>query len=129
MKRNALKLKCLSLILLGLLLACLSLPASAYTVYKTVAFGPDQAGQTVTFAIKNAAGVAVTSGVSGTVYDLGGGAVVTTTLPFRLGYWGGSQPYYLDGALDGWGTWSRSLSLAEIISLYNGGAGKDYPFS
>lgn len=34
-----------------------------------------------------------------------------------------------DGRLDELGVWSRTLSGAEITSLYNGGAGNQYPFS
>ena len=35
---------------------------------------------------------------------------------------------YLDGKMDETGFWSRELSSAEISQLYNGGAGKQYPF-
>jgi hypothetical protein len=34
----------------------------------------------------------------------------------------------LDGSMDGWGVWSRILTTDELTTLYNGGAGLDYPF-
>ena len=37
--------------------------------------------------------------------------------------------YFLNGTLDEMGAWNRALSGAEIISLYNAGAGKTYPFN
>lgn len=36
---------------------------------------------------------------------------------------------YLDGQLDEMGIWSRTLSGTEITTLYNSGAGIQYPFS
>lgn len=41
---------------------------------------------------------------------------------------GGFQGAY-DGMLDEVGIWSRALSSGEVTSLYNGGAGLQYPFS
>jgi hypothetical protein len=39
------------------------------------------------------------------------------------------NPLALDGKLDEVGVWDRALSQQEIISLYNAGAGKTYPFN
>lgn len=35
---------------------------------------------------------------------------------------------YFDGLIDEIGVWNRVLSSAEIVELFNGGAGKTYPF-
>lgn len=40
-----------------------------------------------------------------------------------------SADTYQDGILDEVGIWSRALSGAEVTSLYNGGAGFQYPFT
>jgi len=50
------------------------------------------------------------------------------TAPFELGAFVDS-PEYWDGIIDEVGVWSRALTDAEIISLYNSGAGLSYPFS
>lgn len=39
-----------------------------------------------------------------------------------------SSTYCYDGVIDEAGWWSRALATAEITALYNGGAGKSYPF-
>jgi hypothetical protein len=41
----------------------------------------------------------------------------------------GFNPLTLDGKIDEVGVWDRALSQQEIISLYNAGAGKTYPFN
>jgi hypothetical protein len=48
---------------------------------------------------------------------------------FLLGRFGGDNNYNLNGKLDEVGVWDRALFEAEIISLYNAGAGKTYPFN
>jgi hypothetical protein len=40
----------------------------------------------------------------------------------------GSPVGYCRSLLDEWGVWNRALSDSDIASLYNGGAGKTYPF-
>ena len=54
---------------------------------------------------------------------------VHTTATFSMGDLGTSGYYYLDGALDMVGLWSRRLIADELTSLYNSGAGLDYPFA
>lgn len=46
---------------------------------------------------------------------------------FTLGSSNGAN--YLNGALDEVALWNRKLSSTEITTLYNGGAGNQYPFS
>ena len=71
---------------LFLLLLPLS-PASAYTAYKTVSFGPTQTAQTVTYIVVNSANTTVSAGVSGTVIELGGGAYASAiTVPDGANY-------------------------------------------
>lgn len=41
----------------------------------------------------------------------------------------GSPNQFFDGLLDEVGIWSRALSAAEVISLYNASIGKQYPFT
>lgn len=49
------------------------------------------------------------------------------TSAFEIGRWSNlGQPF--NGVVDEFGIWSRVLTASEIIQLYNGGAGKQYPF-
>lgn len=41
----------------------------------------------------------------------------------------GGSNVHLIGAIDEVGMWSRALTAGEVTSLYNGGAGNQYPFS
>ena len=56
-------------------------------------------------------------------------ALTGATTQLRWGQFGGGLDRFLDGALDEIGLWSRVLSAAEVTQLYNGGAGKTYPFT
>jgi lysophospholipase L1-like esterase len=49
---------------------------------------------------------------------------------FSIGgaYWGGAGNFYLNGLVDEYATWRRSLTSAEITRLYNWGAGSFRPF-
>lgn len=57
---------------------------------------------------------------------LNGGS--TNTADFRLAAWIGNSEW-LSAYMDEVGLWSRVLSGAEITSLYNSGAGLQYPYS
>lgn len=79
------------------------------------------------------------SGTTGTVYLNGvsnatsnltytGGASTTNTVNF--GYYNNGAPSaYITATLDEIGIWSRELTSTEVTSLYNSGAGLQYPFS
>ena len=70
-----------------LALLALCLPAHCYTSYKTVSFGAGQTGQTVTYSVKDNSGTSVTTGVSGSVLELGGGAYgAAITVPDGANY-------------------------------------------
>lgn len=75
------------------------------------------------------------SGTTATYYvnasSLGTGVAAasqfSSTDPFRVGTRVAAGDF-ANGVLDEIGIWSRALSGAEITSLYNGGAGLQYPF-
>jgi len=46
----------------------------------------------------------------------------------RIGSTSGGGGEFLDGKIDEFGLWSRALSDADVLALYNGGAGLTYPF-
>ena len=53
------------------------------------------------------------------------------TIPFGVlsdgaGIW--STPFYFNGQLDEIGIWTRFLNATDVSELWNGGAGKTYPF-
>lgn len=56
----------------------------------------------------------------------GYGTPFNATAPFTLGQVNGGN--YVDGKIDELGIWSRPLTAAEALRLYNGGAGLAYPF-
>lgn len=69
--------------------------------------------------------------------SVNGGAFNTTaksvTIPdsAHAFYIGAQQPtptFFWDGRIDALGIWKRALTSAEVTELYNGGAGKEYPF-
>lgn len=71
---------------------------------------------------------------SGAVKFYINGTLDATTLSgaptFTANYIGGDNGNdWLNGILDEMGVWTRVLSGAEIIELYNSGAGRYYPFS
>lgn len=77
-------------------------------------------------------------GTAGTAY-INGTQVGTWTLA-QAGATGGSgvsvgklnyssNVWYSSAVVDGFGVWGRALSGAEITTLYNGGAGLEYPFT
>lgn len=53
-------------------------------------------------------------------------ALFNGTSPFQIG---NGNPGAYDGMIDEVGIWSRELTGAEVTSLYNGGAGFQYPFT
>jgi hypothetical protein len=56
-----------------------------------------------------------------------GYVIPSAGLPFALGR--STFGHYLNGRLDEVGIWKRVLTTAERASLYNGGAGRTYPFA
>jgi hypothetical protein len=66
--------------------------------------------------------------------SIGSGTVNATMTdsadPFFVGKFDSGTPnWYQDGIMDEMGVWSRDLTDAEITTLYNGGAGLQYPFT
>ena len=55
------------------------------------------------------------------------GNPIDTTNPLSFGA-NSAGSAFLDGAMAGWGLWSRVLTAAEITTLYNGGNGLLFPF-
>ena len=56
--------------------------------------------------------------------------VANQGLVFGQEWWNGvGQGNYWDGRIDEVGFWERALSQAEILELYNSGAGNTYPFA
>lgn len=83
--------------------------------------------------------VAITKGASGTaqLFYIDGALVFTGTTSdpvlnsggvLQMGIDTTISPRQFTGALDEWGIWSRQLSAAEVLQLYNGNAGLSYPF-
>lgn len=92
---------------------------AADTWYHVIAW--HAAGQTLNICVNN--GV-----VDSVAYALGvrdGGSDFTVG---ALDNGVGATPNYFDGCIDSVGLWKRVLTAAERASLYNGGAGKEYPF-
>ena len=60
-----------------------------------------------------------------------GGTTTTTDMPLAFGceYYGGTGFEFFNGAIDELGVWSRALTSGEVTSLYNAGAGLQYPFT
>lgn len=57
--------------------------------------------------------------------------VFSSNTRVRIGvneYQAGLFAYYFTGRIDELGYWSRALTAAEVLQLYNGGAGITYPF-
>jgi hypothetical protein len=83
----------------------------------------DGAAQTINIQVNNGAVESLNVGLSSLV-DVGSnfyvgsrGASATT-----------SSPNFYDGLIDEIGLWHRALTTAEILILYNGGAGITFPF-
>lgn len=74
-------------------------------------------------SVNNTINISVNNGSANSVAHSTG--VLDSTGAFNLGNVGS---LYLDGALDECGLWKKVLSAAEVTELYNGGAGKTYPF-
>lgn len=71
-------------------------------------------------------GAAQTLGFDGTTIPA---SVPSVVEPFALGGNVTAGNLYLDGLMDEVGLWSRPLSVVEVATLYNSGAGTTYPFS
>lgn len=58
-------------------------------------------------------------------------SINSNTSPWRMGAIdnSGSASTFYDGDIDEVGTWSRALTSGEVTTLYNGGAGLQYPFT
>jgi azurin len=54
---------------------------------------------------------------------------VTTVYPFVIGNNANAANFAFNGVIDEVGAWNRVLTPAEVTSLYNAGAGNQYPFS
>jgi hypothetical protein len=57
----------------------------------------------------------------------------TVTIPdsaaaFLIGAQQSTPVFFWDGRIDAVGLWKRALTSAEVTELYNGGAGREYPF-
>jgi hypothetical protein len=48
--------------------------------------------------------------------------------PFYIGAQQPTPTFFWDGRIDTVGIWKRALTAADLTELYNGGAGKEYPF-
>jgi len=75
---------------------------------------------TVTFYV-NGSEIGMASGLPNAIYD--------TPSPFQVGYLGvdvGDGEF--DGLIDELSVWNRTLSSTDVANLYNGGAGRTYPF-
>ena len=57
------------------------------------------------------------------------GSVYNGSAPVQVGHLSAGTPSLFNGSMDEVGMWSRALTLAEVQSLYNGGAGLAYPFT
>jgi hypothetical protein len=60
-------------------------------------------------------------------------AAKTVTIPdsaaaVLIGAQQSTPAFFMDGRVDGVGLWKRALTSSEVTELYNGGAGKEYPF-
>lgn len=53
---------------------------------------------------------------------------INNSAAFRLGRLSGAYTNYFNGQIDEVGFWSRNLTAGEVTSLYNAGAGLQYPF-
>lgn len=59
----------------------------------------------------------------------GSGTIVPPSLPSTATFFGKrADGYFMDGAIDEAAFWSHVLSPAEVLALYNAGAGIQYPF-
>jgi len=76
----------------------------------------------------NQLGLQLNNGTADTVSYSSG--VVDNADPFMIGtdYYGGTGSLW-NGRIDEVGIWKRILTSAEIATVYNGGAGCDYPFT
>ena len=52
-----------------------------------------------------------------------------SSAPVNMGFFGGVLTRHLGGSMDEVGLWSRALTSDEVTTLYNSGAGLQYPFS
>ena len=91
-------------------------PSTATWYYITVT----KSGTTVKFYVDSSQQGADQTGSAATIAN--------TTAPFEVGHWVDDVGNF-DGIIDEIGVWSRALTDAEIISLYNSGVGLSYPFS
>jgi hypothetical protein len=57
------------------------------------------------------------------------GPLTNSTAAFYIGARGGYSDNYFNGLIDEVGYWSRTLTQAEVTSLYNSGNGLAYPFA
>lgn len=74
---------------------------------------------------RNGSSVAATASDGGTV-----ASIFNSANPFQVGASNavGVNNNFFDGKIDMWGVWNSTLSAADITSLYNAGAGTQYPF-
>ncbi len=57
----------------------------------------------------------------------------TVTIPdsaaaLLIGAQQSTPAFFMDGRVDGVGLWKRAITATEVTELYNGGAGREYPF-
>ena len=58
----------------------------------------------------------------------GTGGSTQTSSDFNISYYTGSNAATFDGSVDEVGVWNVALTARQVAELYNGGAGKSYPF-
>lgn len=82
--------------------------------------------------------VTITLSPPSAIFYIDGSAKTDTTIAADAPSWqdvttqfsiGGPQDGYYDGRIDEVGIWSRVITPTEVTSLYNSGAGLQYPFS
>ena len=98
--------------------ACTHAPGIVVGAWNFVAFRNDNAAMTI-YARRD---------LTDALPHLYGFTMLTTTQAVRFGI-GQAGGQMFDGLIDEVGWWSRQLSDAELVTLYNGGAGLTYPFT
>lgn len=67
--------------------------------------------------------------LNGTTYNASGATPNTSVAAMAIGKNIVNNVQYFNGSIDEVGIWSRELTSGEVTSLYNAGAGLQYPFN
>jgi hypothetical protein len=86
---------------------------------------PDWTGQWHHVALSLSGGTVTTLFLDGVQVGSGTNSVSGSSNTFRIGRY---NPLSIAASVDEAGLWSRALSATEVAALYNGGAGRAYPF-